>query len=62
MFVYGQINIEITMFLLTDIVLALATENKYQSVPNTHKQTTIYVHLGIQNPLVHWGGSSNPYI
>lgn len=50
------------MFLRTDIVLALATENKYQSVPNTHKQTTIYVHLGIQNPLVHWGGSSNPYI
>lgn len=40
------------MFLQTNIVLALAAENKYQSLPNTNKQTTIYVHLSIQNPLV----------
>ena len=45
-------HIEIRMFLLTNIVLALAAENKHQSLPNTNKQTTIYVHLIIQNPLV----------
>lgn len=44
--------IKIRMFLQTNIVLALAAENKYQSLPNTNKQTTIYVHLSIQNPLV----------